>query len=134
MQLVAMTIAVNVVTDNSSITQTKDLTSLLTNLHALGDRCRTIALRKLLGISIGFDRAAKVLGRHQVQILDVICIQRSSLGTRGRFSNSGQTVPSNALGIYAVSRNVQNTMIYASFIQTLTSLIPNNFRHSFILL
>ena len=134
MQLIAMSITLGVVAKNSTIAETKSLTSLLADIHALGQRSGAITLGKFIRIGIGFDSATKLLIRHQVQILNVIGVQRSGFCTRRRFSNSSEAIPRDTFAINAFSRNVQNTLAYAGFVKTFTSIIPNEFRHMFVLL
>ena len=125
-----MIIAVNIITDSSSIAQAKDLTLLLTDHDAGSKLSRAVAFSEFIGISIRFDSCAKFLIAKQVEILNIICIQRSSLSTRGAFCNGSQTVPSNSLGVFAIALNrIQNALLNTGFEKTFADIVPCKFRH-----
>ena len=133
-----MIISINIVAHKSTIAKTKDFTILLTDndATAINEISRTITLGKLIGVSISLNGATELLGRNQVQILNVIGINSSRFSTTRTLGNSGQTVPSNALRILAgIIEKVKHTPVNTSFVKFLTSLVPNklssSFRHSY---
>ena len=133
MQLIAVVVAVNIVTDDSTIAEAEHLSGLLADCHAGCNFSRAVALSEFIRISISLNSRAELLSRHQVQILDVIRVNRRRLRTGGAFGNSGKTIPGNALIIKTAGLNrVENAMVYAGFVQTFTGFIPNKFTHRFV--
>ena len=128
MDLVAK-VVILVVTNLSTIRETESLTILLSNHNALGNSSRSVALRELIRIGISLDRRAEVLRGHKAQILDVISIERRSFCAGRRFRNLRKTVPSNTLTISRPIHREENAMVYTSFKQSFTRLVPNDSTH-----
>ena len=124
---------IGVIANSGTIAQAKHLTSLLTYANTISETSRTVASSELVRISISLDSRTEFLGRPQIEILNVICIKRSRFSTRRAFSNSSETVPSNTITVAVGTHNIKNTLLYTSFIKTLTRSIPDKFRHSIIL-
>ena len=139
MKLIAVIVAISVITDGSTIAQTERLTSLLADGHAFSNRSGAVAFCECIGISVSLNGCTKILGRHQVQVLNIVGVQRSSFSARRAFRNRDQTIPSITLVVNTGSiLTIQNTILNAGFKQMLTSGIPFDFcsstRHNFILL
>jgi hypothetical protein len=128
MNLLAISIALSVVTDSSNVAEAKGLTGLSTdhNTAFLVQGGLTVTSLKGIGISVSLDGATELFSRHQVQILDIIGVQRGSLSAGGTLSHGGQTVPSHTVAIRTVFLYVQDAVLYASFIQARTLLVPFN--------
>ena len=125
-----MSSTLRVVTNQSTIAKAESFTGLLTDSNTLRQNRRAIALLKLNRIGKSLDRETKLLSRSQVQVFDVVGILRIALSARGGFVDSRQAIPSNAGAISAAgSDGIQNATVYASFVQTLASSIPGQFRH-----
>ena len=130
MQLITVIVQIGIVTQNGTICQAESLTGLLTGVHTGHDLNGTITLGKLIGVHICLDSSAELLVRNQVDILDVVSINRGSLGPGRTLGNGSQTIPCDALVINAAGlHRIENAMVTAGFVQALASFIPNDFGH-----
>src|SRR5690606_26862271 len=94
MQLVPVVRTIDIVTDTSTVRKTEGLTSLLTHRDTGDRRGRTIARGERVRISEGLDGTVELLGRDQVQVLDVVRVLRVRLRTGRRLGDGRKTVPS----------------------------------------
>ena len=135
MDLVAIVIALCIITKSSSIAKTESLASLLANCHALSKSCRAITLSKLIGIGISLNGGAELFIGYKVKILNIIRIESGCFCTRRALGNCRKAIPSNTLGIVTFAVNsIKHTILYAGFIKTFSGFIPYNFRHEIVLL
>jgi hypothetical protein len=125
---------VGIVTDKSSVSHTESLAVLLTDHNSGCSLSGTVTYIEFGRAGISLDRCAELLGSDEVQILDVVRVNSGRLCTRGGLRYGDKSVPSNTLGISAVLLNIENAMVNASFVKSLTSLVPNKFRHKLVLL
>ena len=77
MQLVAVFVALYVVAENGSVGKTELLSGLLADVHPSSDFCGAVTLREFIRVGIGFDARAELLGGHEIQILDVVGVDRT---------------------------------------------------------
>ena len=130
MQLVAVILTIHVITQLGTVAQAKDLTVLLTGNNARSDLSGAVALLPLVGIGIGLDGQAEVLGANQHQVLDVVGIQVVGLGAGRALSNGSNAIPGHTLVIEAGGADgIENSMINTSFVKTFTGLVPYDFTH-----
>src|SRR5690606_20218183 len=80
-QLVAVGVTLNVVSEQRTVSEAERLARLLTELKARNRLSGTVALRELVGVRKRLDSGAILLVRGEVQVLDVVGILRRSLGT-----------------------------------------------------
>nr|DAQ77767.1 MAG TPA: hypothetical protein [Caudoviricetes sp.] len=134
-QLVAVIDASGIIADLGAVRETKLATSLLADGNASSRSGLAIARSELRRIGESLDGGTEFLGRGQGQVLNIVSILRRSFSARRRFSNTGQTVPSDAVFIPASIglHRIQNTMINTGLISTFAGLIPNNSCHGILL-
>ena len=125
-----MILTIHIVTKLGTIAQTEDLPALLTSDHAGGDLNGAITLFPFIGVSISFDSEAEIFGANQNQILHIVSIQVVGLSSGRALSDGSNTVPNYALIIKALGADrIENSMVDASFIETLANLIPYESTH-----
>ena len=130
MQLITIVIGIYIIAKNGAIRKSKLLPALLSCKDTRSDFDGTVTLRKFIRRSISLNRSAEILCGHQVQILDVIRIDRGRLCPGRTLCHRAQTVPSNAFVILSTRLNrVENTMINTSFVEAFPNFIPNKLTH-----
>ena len=135
MQLITEVVTFGIVAQSCLIGKAEGLARLLTDHDAYGNLSGTVALSKFIRIGIGFDRGAEFLSGDKVQILDIVRIDRRGFSAGGALRNGGKTVPGNALRISAAGLlRVENALLNTGFVKTFAGLIPNEFRHTVVLL
>ena len=129
---------IRVIANKRSITESKFFSCLPINLNA-SDILDAIAFFKFLRIRVCFDRRAEFFHAEQIQILNIICIDRICFCATRTFRNGSKTVPSNAISVMSVcslviATYIQNTMVSTGLIIMFAGFIPFNFCHSFLLI
>ena len=125
MKLIAKVITRYIVTDSSLISKTESLTNLLTDHYTGCKLSRAIALSELIRVSISLDCSTEFFNGIKIEILYVISVDRCSFGTGRALCDSSNTIPSNSLRISSRSiLYIKSTVLYASFIKSLTSFVP----------
>src|SRR5690606_37928621 len=95
----------------------------------------TIALAELLRIRERLDRAAELLGRDQVQVLDVVRVLRVGLSAGRSLGDGGESVPGETGRVGSRSiRKVEDTVVDTGLIEALADLVPNELGHDLLLL
>ena len=129
-----MLFVLRVVAQKSPIAESERLPLLLAQLHALYRLSSTVALGELVGVGVGLDGAAVLLGADERQVLVVIGPQRLRLRTAGALRHTDQAIPGSSLGIQAVRLNrVDDAPVRAGLVISLADFIPSA-SHSVILL
>ena len=135
MDLVAIVVALCIITKSSSIAKTESLASLLPNCYTLSKSCRAIALCKFIGIGISLNGSTELFIGDQVKILDIISIESGCFCSRRALGNCSKAIPSDTLRIFAFAvKSIKYAILYAGFIKTFAGFIPYNFRHEIVLL
>src|SRR5690606_36275128 len=135
MQLVPVVRTIDIVTDTSTVRKTEGLTSLLTHRDTGDRRGRTIARGERVRISEGLDGTVELLGRDQVQVLDVVRVLRVRLRTGRRLGDGRKTVPSVSCVVDTLRvGQVEDASVDAGLIETLADLVPNELGHDILLL
>ena len=126
MQLVAVGIALNVVAQQGLVSKAEGTTLLLADRDALTDGSGAVALGEGIRIRVRLDGAGELLGRHQGQVLLVVCIQSRGLSTRRALGHAGQAVPSLTSRIGAViGLGIDSPLLDTGFVKALAGLIPD---------
>ena len=131
MQLVAERITDQIVTDSSTVRQTKGGPRLLTNMQTLDRGDAAVTDSELVWVGEGLDGSTERLDRDQVQILDVIGVLRVGLGPGRSLRDARKTIPSVTLIVSTGGGigKVENAMIDAGLIEPLASVIPSKLSH-----
>ena len=131
MQLVASVVGIDVIALSSNPGEAKHGARLLTDEDARLCLSGTVARTKLLRIGIGLNGEAIVLRRTHAAVLDVVSPQISSLSTRRRLSDGGQTVPSHTIAVLVLFGviGVQDTFLSAHLIEPSTGPVPGKSSH-----
>src|SRR5690606_35585020 len=123
-QLVPVVGTVNVVADAGTVRQPEGLARLLTDRHTSHRSRRATALSELVRVGERLDRPAELLGRDEVEVLDVVRVLRVGLGARRRLGDGRQTVPSNTRRVSTVRvPQVEDPAVDAGLVVPLTDLI-----------
>ena len=125
-----MVLTVHIVAQLGAVAQAKDLAGLLPGNNARGNLLGAVALLPLVGVHVGFDGQAEVLGAHQHQVLDVVGVHVVGLSAGGTLGNAGDAVPGHTPVIDAGgAEGVEDGVINAGFVETFPDLVPYKFTH-----
>src|SRR5690606_774592 len=113
--------------------ETKRLPSLLTDRNTSRGLRSTVTKKELVRIGVSLNGCAELLSGNQVEVLDVVGVQRCGLCARGRLGDSGQTIPSVTDVVDTVRRNVQYTSVDTGLVETLTDPVPSKYSHDYFL-
>src|SRR3954471_23325087 len=125
MQLVSVILTVDIVALEGTIDQTKGTSSLLVDRHTGGRRIRAIVLSERFRIGESLNCAAKLLGRNEVHIDDVVGELLVRLGPRRRLGDGRQTVPRDAVNVGTRRVElVKDSVVDAGLIETIADIVP----------
>nr|DAK47074.1 MAG TPA: hypothetical protein [Caudoviricetes sp.] len=117
--------AIGVVSNQSTVAETKLLSSLLRSHNTLSDFGHTITLVEFLRRVKCLDRTLEGLGRDDVGIHPVIGVLLVGLGALRALRNLGQTRPGNPILILtAFAHDIKYATVYTNTIQSLGVLVP----------
>lgn len=121
-----------IVAQPCAVAQTEAPATLLPDGHTRSRNGRTVALHELVGIGERLDRAAELLGRDEVEILDVVGVLRIGIRPTRRLGHRGQPVPRHAGVIDAGDGvgEIQDAAIDTGFEKPLADLVPLKGCHS----
>jgi hypothetical protein len=96
---------------------------------------KAVELLEFVRIRKRLERCSELLGRDEVEVLDVVSVLSVRVSSAWTFCYRGETIPSNTFCINTrFIRNIKNAVVNTSFVKSFAYLIPNKLGHlSFLL-